>query len=103
MPKIQYLSAEEWAPIIAKAWVDNNFKEILEKDPREGIRQFYRDATRRQKLDKHYALDEGELPRLFFIPHNPNYSDKQLEGVLAGKRTVIPVPGMVIHGRRPQR
>ncbi|NIT60562.1 MAG: hypothetical protein GWN00_31480 [Aliifodinibius sp.] len=98
MSTIEYVSAQEWAHIIAKAWVDDDYKESLEKDPLKGVKEYFKNKP---ELSQDYNLDDGHFPRLFFIPKNPNYSPDQLKEVLEGKRVVVPIPGMVIHGRKP--
>lgn len=68
-----YITSKQWARIIAKAWLDDNFKSLLETDPKAAI-----DTVRD---------DIGiNADAIFPAPSRPgDLSDDQIEDIIAGK------------------
>ena len=77
--KVKYISGSEWAKIIAKAWVDDQFRDALETDP---INTICNDP------------DVGvEFDRLLNLPPQPgNLSEEKLGQIVAGESSAILIP-----------
>lgn len=83
----EYLSNIQWGRIIAKAWLDEDFKEKLESDPRSAIDYAVR----------HYEeFSDFRYNRIFEVDPPPSpldgYSTETIVDVSQGKRAALYLP-----------
>lgn len=77
--KIKYVNGGDWARILAKAWVDETFRNALESDPINTI-----------KNDPDVGVD---FDRLLCLPTKPDiFSDERLGEIASGKSDAIVIP-----------
>lgn len=68
--KESYISASDWARIIAKTWKDPEFKEAMERNPKEAIKASFPGLI-------------TEETRVFNFPPKPeNMSDENLDKMI---------------------
>jgi len=76
-----YLTAEQSAQILARAWLDKDFADEFERDPVLAIRNTFPGF----KFDK-----------VLYVPFNPGYSEEELMDMLKGDAILFPIPSMVV-------
>jgi hypothetical protein len=68
-------SNEDWGKIHAKAWRSPTFRELLEKDPAEAVKQWGLSQTPPKEFDKIVRLRDapsgGDIPEDFWEDVNP--------------------------------
>lgn len=73
-----YITASQWAKILAKAWQDGEFKLALQKNPREAIQSAFPGMI-------------DEETKIFAMPPRPeNLSDEELQTMENAKNFLIP-------------
>lgn len=86
MAEETYLQAEQWARIVATAWLEADFKDHLEKDPVAAVKKRFPDF--------HFT-------KLVYVNDNPGYTREELEKVLYGTIRIVPRSGIPwTHGKR---
>lgn len=96
----RYFTSEQWAHVIAHSWLNVEFAEQLEKDPRDAIASFYDEVV----CSKTVSFSDCEVPisqvNLFSLPDRSKiYSVQQLEDGLLGKLPIIPIAAMMLPGK----
>ena len=75
----RYITGSEWARIIAKAWVDDDFRNALELDPINAIRN-----------DPEVGV---EFTRLLNLPERPHdLSEEKLGQIASGEAPAVVIP-----------
>lgn len=93
----EYISLEEWARIVAYAWVNEDFKNEFELHPRKAIEDFLNSPNGEEK-NKANQLGIIELfqrvrfKRFFEVPPCPTtINEAEIDDILSGKQNhVIP-------------
>lgn len=76
--QVSYISAEDWAKVLAKSWEDEEFKEALERNPKEAIKSAFPQF-----------LPPGTW--VFNLPPRPkNLDDEDLASMEARRDYIIP-------------
>jgi hypothetical protein len=91
MAEEKYLAAEQWARIIATAWLEADFKDLLEKDPVTAVRKRFPEEQ----------YPDFKFNKLLYINDNPGYSEQELQDLLDGNIKIVPRSGVPFtHGLR---
>ena len=65
-------TSKEWAQVIAKAWLDEDFKNLLEKNPRKALKQCG------------FKVDKGVFE---VMPRPADLTDEEIREIAEGKKT----------------
>jgi hypothetical protein len=74
-----YLSSDNWGRILARAWLDEEFRKAFEADPRAALRELMPEMN----IDEISVLIP--LP-----PRPPNLSAEEIENIIVNREQLFP-------------